>query len=132
MASKSSVARALKIVFSGGALGASLVLALSSSEAAAKANPDSAPLSGTDSSVSQRLRSIRAGVDELAGSQAGPGSAEPERAPARAIKTWWGNGGWGRWHMGWGNGGWGWPNWHNWGNGWHNWGNGWHNFWHNW
>ena len=133
MASKNSVARALRVVLSGGALGASLVLALSASDAAAEAGGNGAALPGTDRSVSERLRSIRAGVDELAGSQAGAGSAEPEQgAEARAAQTWWGNGGWGRWHMGWGNGGWGWPNWHNWGNGWHNWGNGWHNFWHNW
>jgi rSAM-associated Gly-rich repeat protein len=132
MASKGRVARALSVVFSGGALGASLVLALSSTEASAEVNPATAPPNAATGSVAERLREIRAGVDDLR-SQAGPGSAEPQQRDAPSAKpTWWGNGGWGRWHMGWGNGGWGWPNWHNWGNGWHNWGNGWHNFWHNW
>ena len=125
MASKGRVARALSVVFSGGALGASLVLALSSTEASAEANPAATPQSAAAGSVSERLRAIRAGVDDLR-SQAGPGSADPQqRDESGARATWWGNGGWGRWHMGWGNGGWGWPNWHNWGNGWHN-------FWHNW
>jgi rSAM-associated Gly-rich repeat protein len=133
MSSKGSVARALKLILSGGALSASLVLALSASEAAAAATPSASPQTAPADSVSERLRAIRTGVSELAQSQNGAGSAEPEATPAaQAAPTWWGNGGWGRWHMGWGNGGWGWPNWHNWGNGWHNWGNGWHNFWHNW
>src|SRR5579862_8639141 len=99
MASKGRVARALKVVFSGGALGASLVLALSSSEASAGVNPGAAAQSAAAGSVSERLRAIRAGVDDLR-SQAGPGSAEPQqRDQPGAQQTWWGNGGWGRWHM---------------------------------
>jgi hypothetical protein len=93
--------------------------------------------------VAARLKAIRAGVAEIS-TPAAEGSAQTHPASADAlVPTWWGNGGWGRWHPGWGNGGWGWHNggwpngWHNWGNGgwpngWHNWGNGgWHNYWHN-
>src|ERR1700733_11944024 len=75
MASKGRVARALSVVFSGGALGASLVLALSSTEASAEANPAVAQ-SAAAGSVAERLRAIRAGVDDLR-SEAGPGSADP-------------------------------------------------------
>jgi rSAM-associated Gly-rich repeat protein len=92
-------------------------------------------------SVAERLAEIRSGVSAIPDANAAAGSADPApQAAAELLPTWWGNGGWGRWHLGWGNGGW--PNWHNWGNGgwhnwgnggWHNWGNGgWHNFWHNW
>ena len=137
MPSKGRIARALSVVLPSGALGASLVLALSSAQARPAEQPAAeAPVTGSQS-VSARLRAIREGVSELTTSQEAAGSAEP-KAPAdgKLTPTWWGNGGWGRWHMGWGNGGFGWPNWHNWHNwgngGWHNWGNGWHNFWHNW
>jgi len=128
--SKNRLGKALSLVLPGGAIGASFVLALSSVPAAAS------PASPAGS-VAARLTAIRAGISQLAAAPEGPGSAEPGAArPPESLPTWWGNGGWGRWHPGWGNGGWGWrngwPNWHNWGNGWNNWGNGWHNFWHNW
>jgi rSAM-associated Gly-rich repeat protein len=135
---RNRLAKALAVVLPAGAFGASVVLALASSGAASAAagqNPSSQPTSGEG--VSIRLQQIRTGISSMTGSaDEGPDGA------AKATPTWWGNGGWGRWHLGWGNGGlgwrnggWGnggWPNWHNggWGNG--GWGNGgWHNFWHN-
>jgi rSAM-associated Gly-rich repeat protein len=137
VSSKNRISRALTLVLQGGALGASFVLALTSAEATAKPVVASDPAS--QDSVAGRLREIRAGVAEIS-STTGEGSAQPESVgEAKMRPTWWGNGGWGRWHPGWGNGGWrngGWGNgWHNggWGNGgWPNWHNGWHNFWHNW
>ncbi len=136
MSTQKRIARALAYVLPRGALGASLVLALSS---AATALP-SGGASATGTGVAERLKAIRSGVAEIG--PGAPGSAElGAPGTGEASPTWWGNGGWGRWHLGWGNGGFGWPNWHNWGNGWHNWGNGggwnnwnngWHNFWHNW
>lgn len=142
MSSNNRISRALTLVLQGGALGASFVLALTSAEATAK------PVVAASGSASQdgiagRLREIRAGLAEISSTSA-EGTAQPESAgDAKMTPTWWGNGGWGRWHPGWGNGGWG-NGWHNggWGNGWHNggwgnggwpnWHNGWHNFWHNW
>ncbi|HTC16697.1 MAG TPA: GrrA/OscA1 family cyclophane-containing rSAM-modified RiPP [Steroidobacteraceae bacterium] len=146
MSNKKPITRALSLVLPSGALGASVLLALSSAQAAAS------PSAPTDSSAGQasiaaRLRAIRAGVAEIA-TPGAEGSAQiSETRGAGLVPTWWGNGGWGRWHGGWGNGGWrfgwhnggwgngGWGNggWGNggWPNGWHNWGNGWHNFWHN-
>jgi rSAM-associated Gly-rich repeat protein len=144
MAVKEQISKALGVVLPGGALGASIVLALMSQTAVAKSvqvESDATPPTG---SVAERLDAIRSGVAMLADGNAAAGSAEPQAQDAgKLVATWWGNGGWGRWHLGWGNGGWhnggwgngGWGNggWHNWGNGgWHNWGNGWHNFWHNW
>ena len=131
------IPRALSVVLPQGALGTSLALALSSAQATPFVSP--ATDSGADGAgVATRLRDIRAGVSELSKSLPGPGTAEPQPDGAKLIPTWWGNGGWGRWHPSWGNHGFGWPNWHNWGNGWHNWGNGWnnwgngwHNYWHN-
>jgi hypothetical protein len=134
----------------GGVLGTSMLLA--SASAAAAIDKPADPLSVPEQSVDAQLRAIRAGVTALvasgatedaqaAGSALPPGEGEPQR-----VATWWGNGGWGRWHYGWHNGGFGWPNWHNWNNwhnggnngwnnggsnGWNNWGNGWHNYWHN-
>jgi rSAM-associated Gly-rich repeat protein len=135
MSARTRISRALSVVLPGGAIGASIVLALScaaTDAAVSKASTPQAPSS--QDGVAERLRAIRAGVAELTTPPDGAGSAAvPAGDAAAATPTWWGNGGWGRWHMGWGNGGFGWPNgWHNWGNGWHNWGNGWHNFWHNW
>jgi rSAM-associated Gly-rich repeat protein len=134
MATRTQILKALAFILPAGALGASAALAAVATPgtAAAAAGSGTAIPEGT----AARLEAIRAGVSSLsaAGSAEIGGPAEAQAAP-----TWWGNGGWGRWHMGWGNGGWGnggWHNWHNgWGNGWHNggWGNGgWHNFWHNW
>jgi rSAM-associated Gly-rich repeat protein len=122
--------KALSMVLPVGAVGASVLLALASTDAAAATNQanNAAPPNGE--SVSTRLQAIRSGVSDMTGSAVDPGQGEPAAAPA-----WWGNGGWGRWHMGWRNGGWGNGGWHNWGNGgWGNggWHNGWHNFWHNW
>jgi hypothetical protein len=139
MSASTRMAKALRLLLPGGALGASLVLGLTSDPTEARPSPAPTPTSGQG--IADRLQAIRDGVAEIAQS-AGPGTA---LAPAAAdytgvVPTWWGNGGWGRWRFGWHNGGFGWPNWHNWGNGWHNWGNGgwnngwnngWHNFWHN-
>ena len=120
--------KALSVVLPAGALGASVLLALASTDALASSDKINAATPPSGESVSTRLQAIRAGVSDMTGSA----SFDPQ-GDAKATPTWWGNGGWGRWHLGWGNGGFGWPNgWHNWGNGWHNWGNGWHNFWHNW
>jgi rSAM-associated Gly-rich repeat protein len=131
MSVKKQVSKALSVVLPGGSLGASIVLALMAQTPAADAaqvasRPDAA------GSVSARLAEIRSGVSAMPDANTSAGSADPApQGQAELLPTWWGNGGWGRWHLGWGNGGW--PNWHNWGNGgWHNWGNGWHNFWHNW
>lgn len=144
MVTKNRISKALSLVLPAGALGASLLLALSSAQAAISPTP-SADSTTDQPGVAARLKAIRAGVAEMA-SPAGEGSPQIEQADSGALEpTWWGNGGWGRWHAGWGNGGWGWgwhnggwPNgWHNWGNGgwpngWHNWGNGgWHNYWQN-
>jgi rSAM-associated Gly-rich repeat protein len=139
MSNKKPLSKALSLVLSGGALGASLVLALSSARAAAAsaAAPDGG---SSQNGVAAQLKAIRSVVTEITAA----GSAEGgEHDSSGLMPTWWGNGGWGRWHYGWGNHGWGWPNgWHNWGNGWPNWGNGppsgwnnwnngWHNYWHN-
>jgi rSAM-associated Gly-rich repeat protein len=144
MSKQQKLPRALAALLPRGAFGASLLLALASnpSEARSTQPTDTASPPG----VAERLTAIRAAVSnmspEVAGSPQASGSAAfaPDAA-ARAEPTWWGNGGWGRWHLGWGNHGLGWPNWHNWPNGgWGNggWGNGgwhnggWHNYWHNW
>jgi rSAM-associated Gly-rich repeat protein len=151
MSTKSQISKALSLVLPAGALGASLLLAMSSAQAATSPGPISDDSAG-ESGVAARLQAIRAGVADIA-TPSTEGSAELDQSEGgRLIPTWWGNGGWGRWHMGWGNGGWrfgwhngGWgPGWHNggwgnggWPNGWHNWGNGgwhnggWHNYWHN-
>ena len=136
MSAKYPVSKALSLVLPVGALGASLLLAMSSAQAAASAVPAADP--ADQPGVAARLQAIRAGVAEIA-TPATEGSAQVDPiAGGGLVPTWWGNGGWGRWHPGWGNGGWrfGWHNggWGNggWGNGgWPNWGNGWHNFWHN-
>jgi rSAM-associated Gly-rich repeat protein len=140
MSTRTRVSNALSAMLPGGALGASIVLALispPSTQARSYATTDASP----PVSIAERLRAIRAGVSEISSSPAASGSAEPKSDESgRFVPAWWGNGGWGRWHPGWGNGGFGWPNWHNgwhnWGNGWNNWGNGWgnggwHNYWHN-
>jgi rSAM-associated Gly-rich repeat protein len=146
MATKSQVSKALSLVLPAGALGASLLLAISSAEAAASPAP-TADTPTDPPGVAARLQAIRAGVADFA-TPAAEGSAQLEQTDSgHLVPTWWGNGGWGRWHLGWGNGGWrfGWHNggwgphwgnggpngWNNWHNGWNNWGNGWHNYWHN-
>jgi rSAM-associated Gly-rich repeat protein len=149
MPQRNALIKALSAILPAGAFGASILLALAAPEARAMPNssqPNTAPAT-SQQSVSIRLQTIRTGVSSMTGSA----NFDPQ-SDANATPTWWGNGGWGRWHPGWGNGGWrnggwgngGWGNggWHNggwgnggWGNGgWHNggWGNGWHNFWHNW
>jgi rSAM-associated Gly-rich repeat protein len=132
MSTKSRISKALSVVLPAGAVGASFLLALSSAQAASA--PEASATPSTGPSVAARLEAIRAGVNEIGSDRANQGTL---------VRTWWGNGGWGRWHAGWGNGGWrwGWHNggWHNggwgnggWGNGgWHNWNNAWHNYWHN-
>jgi rSAM-associated Gly-rich repeat protein len=126
--------KALSVVLPAGAVGASVLLALASTNAAASTNQNSNAPPPSGESVSTRLQAIRTGISDMTGSATDP----MEKNDAAAAPAWWGNGGWGRWRLGWGNGGWGnggWHNWHNWGNGgWGNggWHNGWHNFWHNW
>ena len=141
MSNQQRLLRALATLLPGGAFGASVLLALTSNPSEARSPQPVDP--GLPPSVSERLTAIRAAVSNIsppvAGAPQASGSAEfPQPEGAHAQPTWWGNGGWGRWHFGWGNHGPGWPNWpnwHNWGNGgWGNggWGNGgWHNYWHN-
>lgn len=122
MSTEKKVSKALSAVLPGGALGASIVLALATStpvlgKPGLTANPS--PMG-----ISDRLQAIRAGVSEISDPARSAGATESmagnsgEFAPA-----WWGNGGWGRWRSGWRNGGVGWPNWHNWGNAHPGWGN---------
>ena len=144
MPQRNALIKALSVVLPAGAVGASVLLALASTDALAISNQsNTAPPSGQ--SVSTRLQEIRIGVSDMTGS-----ATDPAEGGAKAEPAWWGNGGWGRWHLGWRNGGWGNGGWHNWGNGgwgnggwgnggwgnggWGNggWHNGWHNFWHNW
>jgi rSAM-associated Gly-rich repeat protein len=139
MPQRNALVKALSVVLPAGAVGASVLLALASTDASAISNQsNTAPPSGQ--SVSTRLQEIRIGVSDMTGS-----ATDPAEGGAKAEPAWWGNGGWGRWHLGWRNGGWGNGGWHNWGNGgwgnggwgnggWGNggWHNGWHNFWHNW
>jgi rSAM-associated Gly-rich repeat protein len=129
-----ALSKALSMVLPAGAVGASVLLALASSDALAMSNPsNTAPPSRE--SVSTLLQEIRSGISDISGS-----AIDPSEDGTKAEPAWWGNGGWGRWHLGWRNGGWGNGGWHNWGNGgwgnggWGNggWHNGWHNFWHNW
>jgi len=141
MSTKNRLSRALSLVLPSGAIGASVLLALSSAQAAITPTP-AADNNPEQPGVGARLKAIRAGVAEIATPTA-EGSAQIDPSDnGGLVPTWWGNGGWGRWHAGWGNGGWRWG-WHNggwgnggwgnggWPNGWHNWGNGWHNYWHN-
>lgn len=129
-----ALCKALSVVLPAGAVGASVLLALASSDALAMPTQNPNPMP-SGQSVSTRLQEIRTGISDMAGS-----ATDPTEGDAKAAPAWWGNGGWGRWHMGWRNGGWGNGGWHNWGNGgwgnggWGNggWHNGWHNFWHNW
>jgi rSAM-associated Gly-rich repeat protein len=142
MAADQKISKALAALLPGGALGASILLALTST--ACEARSSQASEAAPQANVAERLAAIRAVVSDIgaAATRGSSGSAEFGLADApTAEQTWWGNGGWGRWHLGWGNGGFGWPNWHNWHNGgWGNggWGNGgwnnggWHNYWHNW
>jgi rSAM-associated Gly-rich repeat protein len=136
MPQRNAFIKALSAILPAGAVGASVLLALASTDALANSyQSNNAPPSREG--VSTRLQEIRTAISDITGS-----ATDPTEDGAKAEPAWWGNGGWGRWHPGWGNGGWrngGWGNggWHNggWGNGgWHNggWGNGWHNFWHNW
>ena len=139
MSTENRISKALAALLPSGALGASILLALSA-PAPTEARSIQAADGQTPTSVSARLLAIRAAVSGMQGSSASSGTAEAEPADTGRLEpTWWGNGGWGRWRHGWGNGGFGWPNWHN----WHNWGNGgwgnggwnnggWHNYWHNW
>jgi rSAM-associated Gly-rich repeat protein len=133
MSTQNRISKALAALLPGGALGASILLALTSSSVS-EARPSQAADPPPPVNVSERLLAIRSAVSHIEASSQISGSAELESGDSgRAEPTWWGNGGWGRWRLGWGNGGHGWPNWHN----WHNWGNGgwgnggWHNYWHN-
>ena len=62
---KSRVSKALSVVLPGGALGASIVLALSSAQAAAAVSPNAQADAPPQGSVVERLKAIRAGVSEL-------------------------------------------------------------------
>jgi rSAM-associated Gly-rich repeat protein len=142
MSTQNRISKALTALLPGGALGASILLALTSpSVTAAKSSQAADP--SPPANVSERLLAIRSAVSRMESSSQSSGSAELEPGDSeRAQPAWWGNGGFGRWGFGWRNGGIGW---HNWGNGgWHNggwgnagwgnggWGNGgWHNYWHN-
>jgi hypothetical protein len=143
MSTEKRISKALAALLPGGALGASILLALTSPNVT-EARSTRAADSPSPANVSERLLAIRSAVSHMDTSSQSSGSAEFESGgPERAEPTWWGNGGWGRWRCGWGNHGFGWPNWHN----WHNWGNGgggnggwnnggwnnggWHNYWHN-
>ncbi len=138
MSTQNRISKALAALLPGGALGASILLALTS-PSVADARSSQAADPPPPSNVSERLLAIRSAVSNMETSSQSSGSAELEpNDSGRAQPTWWGNGGWGRWRLGWRNGGFGWPNWHN----WHNWGNGgwgnggwnnggWHNYWHN-
>ncbi len=112
MSARNPVTKALSVVLSGGALGASIALALG--YAAATAKPPAEAQAAPQQSVSNRLQAIRLGVSALSQSaelDSQSGSAQPPRSDVPLVPTWWGNGGWGRWRYGWGNG--------------------WHNYWHN-
>jgi hypothetical protein len=143
MSTEKRISKALAALLPGGALGASILLALTSPNVT-EARSTQAADSPSPANVAERLLAIRSAVSHMETSSQSSGSAEFESGgPERAEPTWWGNGGWGRWRFGWGNHGFGWPNWHN----WHNWGNGgwgnggsnnggwnnggWHNYWHN-
>jgi rSAM-associated Gly-rich repeat protein len=138
MSTQNRISKALAALLPGGALGASILLALTS-PSVSEARPSGAADPPSPVNVSERLLAIRSAVSHMEIPSESSGSAELESGDSgRAEPTWWGNGGWGRWRLGWGNGGLGWPNWHN----WHNWGNGgwgnggwnnggWHNYWHN-
>jgi rSAM-associated Gly-rich repeat protein len=122
MSIQNRISKALSVVLPAGAVGASLLLAVSSAQATPSATPST--LITNQPSVAARLKAIRTGVTEL-GTQSTAADQVDRTDGGELIPTWWGNGGWGRWHAGWGNGGWR--------LGWHNggWRNGWHNFWHN-
>jgi rSAM-associated Gly-rich repeat protein len=141
MSTKNRISKALSVVLPAGAVGASFLLALSSAQAATGPEPSATP-SIDRPNVAARLEAIRAGITEIGARVPEAPNLDPT-SDGTLVHTWWGNGGWGRWHAGWGNGGWRWG-WHNggwgnggwgnggWGNGgWHNWNNGWHNYWHN-
>jgi hypothetical protein len=137
MSTQNRISKALAALLPGGALGASILLALTS-PSVGDARSSQAADSPPPTNVSERLLAIRSAVSNMEASSQSSGSAELESGDSgRAEPTWWGNGGWGRWRLGWRNGGFGWPNWHNWHNwnngGWGNGGNngGWHNYWHN-
>src|SRR5215470_13729137 len=107
MSVKQQVSKALSVVLPGGALGASIVLALMSQAPVAEAGqaasqPDAA------GSVATQLEAIRGGVANLSDVNGVAGSADPapRDGAGKLVPAWWGNGGWGRWHLGWGNGGW--------------------------
>jgi rSAM-associated Gly-rich repeat protein len=91
--------KALSVVLPAGAVGASVLLALASTDALAISNQSSrTPPSGD--SVSTRLQEIRIGISDMTGS-----ASDPAEGGAKAEPAWWGNGGW---HNGWHN------FWHNW------------------
>ena len=95
MSAKYPVSKALSLVLPAGALGASLLLAMSSAQAsAARRVPAADP--ADQPGVAARLHAIRAGVAEIA-TPATDGSAQVDPiAGGGLVPTWWGNGGWGR------------------------------------
>jgi rSAM-associated Gly-rich repeat protein len=134
MTRRNRIARALAVILPAGVLGASVALASASADTEVAATQ----VAGAGQGVAARLEAIRSGVGAIAGLSDAKGQPDPDPTTV----AWWGNAGFGPWHLGWGNGGWGNGGWHNggwgnWHNGWHNggwgnWHNGWHNYWHNW
>ncbi|HEY0799572.1 MAG TPA: GrrA/OscA1 family cyclophane-containing rSAM-modified RiPP, partial [Steroidobacteraceae bacterium] len=100
MAQWNRLFKALSVVLPAGAMGASVLLALASTDAIASSNRGATP-PPIGENVFTRLQAIRSGVSDLSGS-----AIDPQQGDAKAAPTWWGNGGWGRWRLGWGNGGW--------------------------
>jgi hypothetical protein len=104
MSTQNRISKALAALLPGGALGASILLALTSqsvTEARCSQTTDPPPAAN----VSERLLAIRSAVSNMEASSQSSGSAEFESGDSgRAEPTWWGNGRWGRWRLGWGNG----------------------------
>src|SRR5271155_5423931 len=100
MSIENRISKALAAILPGGALGASIVLALTAptpADARSAAAADPTPAVG----ISERLRAIRAGVSEISNSSGSSGAADFESGDSgRFVPAWWGNGGWGRWHFG--------------------------------
>jgi hypothetical protein len=95
MAQWNGLRRTLFVILSAGAFGASVVLALASSDALAASNQTTVAQPTFAESVSTRLQAIRAGVSDMSGSTGGESEGD-----AKATPGWWGNGGWGNgWHQ---------------------------------
>ena len=110
MSIQNRISKALSVVLPAGAVGASLLLAVSSAHATASTT---VPVRSSDQpGVATRLKAIRTAVTELGAQPVAVDAQIDQTGVGELVPTWWGNGGWGRWHVGWGNGGWRWG-WHN-------------------